>query len=267
MNSGADLLRIEDLGISFAIIGGPIHAVRKREPARAARQGDGAGRRIRLRQVGDQPGGDGHPAARRRKSRGRILFTDPADRRDRSTSCSLPRDGPEIRALRGSRIGKIFQEPMTSLSPLHTIGNQISEVLQDPRRHVDHGGAPGAHRGDARARRLPGPAPRLRHVSVRAVGRAAPARHDRHGADLPAGAADRRRADDGARRDDPGADPAAAARAADQAQHGDAADHPRSRRRRQCRRRGGGDLPRRDHGGRHRSRTSSAGRATPISRR
>src|SRR5204863_2634364 len=42
----------------------------------------------------------------------------------------MPRDGPEIRALRGSRIGKIFQEPMTSLSPLHTIGNQVSESLQ-----------------------------------------------------------------------------------------------------------------------------------------
>lgn len=32
-------------------------------------------------------------------------------------------------ALRGSRMAKIFQEPMTSLSPLHTVGNQISEVL------------------------------------------------------------------------------------------------------------------------------------------
>ena len=32
--------------------------------------------------------------------------------------------------LRGSRIGKIFQEPMTSLSPLHTIGNQIDEALR-----------------------------------------------------------------------------------------------------------------------------------------
>ena len=26
----------------------------------------------------------------------------------------------------------IFQEPMTSLSPLHTIGNQIGEVAEDP---------------------------------------------------------------------------------------------------------------------------------------
>jgi oligopeptide/dipeptide ABC transporter ATP-binding protein len=33
----------------------------------------------------------------------------------------------EMRRVRGNRIGMIFQEPMTSLSPLHTIGNQIGE--------------------------------------------------------------------------------------------------------------------------------------------
>ena len=57
----------------------------------------------------------------------------------------LQRDGPEIRALRGSRIGKIFQEPMTSLSPLHTIGNQIGEVAEDPHRRRQ-GRAARAHR-------------------------------------------------------------------------------------------------------------------------
>ena len=34
-----------------------------------------------------------------------------------------------MRAIRGGRISIIFQEPMTSLSPLHTIGNQIGEAL------------------------------------------------------------------------------------------------------------------------------------------
>src|SRR5690625_2707438 len=38
--------------------------------------------------------------------------------------------GREIRNLRGKQIGLIFQEPMSSLSPVHTIGNQISEVLE-----------------------------------------------------------------------------------------------------------------------------------------
>jgi peptide/nickel transport system ATP-binding protein len=32
-----------------------------------------------------------------------------------------------MRSIRGQQIGMIFQEPMTSLSPLHTIGNQIAE--------------------------------------------------------------------------------------------------------------------------------------------
>ena len=35
-----------------------------------------------------------------------------------------------MRAIRGGRISIIFQEPMTSLSPLHTIGNQVSEALR-----------------------------------------------------------------------------------------------------------------------------------------
>lgn len=35
----------------------------------------------------------------------------------------------EIRAVRGNTISMIFQEPMRSLSPLHRIGNQVSEVL------------------------------------------------------------------------------------------------------------------------------------------
>jgi len=38
--------------------------------------------------------------------------------------------GPEIRHIRWGEIAMIFQEPMTSLSPVHTIGNQIIEVLK-----------------------------------------------------------------------------------------------------------------------------------------
>ena len=36
----------------------------------------------------------------------------------------------ELRAVRGNEIGMIFQEPMTSLNPLHTVDRQITEVLQ-----------------------------------------------------------------------------------------------------------------------------------------
>ena len=34
-----------------------------------------------------------------------------------------------LRQIRGNRISMIFQEPMTSLNPLHTIGRQVAEVL------------------------------------------------------------------------------------------------------------------------------------------
>ena len=38
--------------------------------------------------------------------------------------------GPEIRAIRGAEISMIFQEPMTSFSPVHTIGFQIGRVIE-----------------------------------------------------------------------------------------------------------------------------------------
>ncbi|MCG8334252.1 MAG: ABC transporter ATP-binding protein [Proteobacteria bacterium] len=36
----------------------------------------------------------------------------------------------EMREIRGNRISMIFQEPMTSLNPVYTVGNQISESLK-----------------------------------------------------------------------------------------------------------------------------------------
>ncbi len=38
--------------------------------------------------------------------------------------------GREIRRIRGREISMIFQEPMTSFSPVHTVGNQIVEVIR-----------------------------------------------------------------------------------------------------------------------------------------
>ncbi len=53
--------------------------------------------------------------------------------------------GREIRRIRGAEIAMIFQEPMTSLSPLYTIGNQIGEAI---RLHQ------GASKQEARARTI-----------------------------------------------------------------------------------------------------------------
>src|SRR3546814_778106 len=64
---------------------------------------------------------------------GRILFHDPVLAADRAETmidiAGLAPDSPQMRAIRGARISIVFQEPMTSLSPVHTVGNQISEAL------------------------------------------------------------------------------------------------------------------------------------------
>jgi len=59
---------------------------------------------------------------------GQILFhkdpeSDPID------LTQLNPKGTQMRDIRGNDIAMIFQEPMTSLSPVHTVGNQISEAI------------------------------------------------------------------------------------------------------------------------------------------
>jgi len=43
---------------------------------------------------------------------------------------SLPADSREMKAIRGGEISMIFQEPMSSFSPIHTIGNQLTEAIR-----------------------------------------------------------------------------------------------------------------------------------------
>lgn len=47
----------------------------------------------------------------------------------RADIVKLGRNGKQIEAIRGARMGMIFQEPMSSFSPVHTIGAQIAEVV------------------------------------------------------------------------------------------------------------------------------------------
>ncbi len=62
----------------------------------------------------------------------------------------------EIRHVRGNDITIIFQEPMTSLNPLHTIEKQIREILSAPSRPYGREGAR-PHRRIARPSRHPRP--------------------------------------------------------------------------------------------------------------
>ena len=59
---------------------------------------------------------------------GRILFKETAGAPPVDL-LTYDRYGPAMRAVRGNRISMIFQEPMTSLNPCYTIGDQIVEAV------------------------------------------------------------------------------------------------------------------------------------------
>ena len=221
----------------------------------------GARRRVGLGQVGDQP--LGHAASCRARSAsiaaGRMLFRG----KDGQPRDLVALDEEAMRRIRGNDIGMVFQEPMTSLNPVYTIGDQIAEPIRIHRGTAQRAAADAAV-APPRQGRHPRPAPPRRPVPARALRRHAPARHHRHGARLRPGAAHRRRADHRARRDHPGADPRPAADAAARTRHGHALRHPQPRRRRRDRRPRRGDV-RRPHRRRPaRSRRSSPTRATPT---
>ena len=103
-----------------------------------------AGRRVGIGQVGHVAGDARAAAARELDRRIRRARSSTAD----ATSLALPIG--ELRKLRGADISMIFQEPMTSLNPVFTVGWQLEEVL---RLHMGMSGARGAQaRGRAAAR-------------------------------------------------------------------------------------------------------------------
>jgi peptide/nickel transport system ATP-binding protein len=125
-----ELLRVADLHVRFATPGGFIEAVKgvsfRLLPAKTvALVGEsGSGKSVVSQSILRILPKNGEI------SQGAILFCDPRDGGEPADLARLPADGPEIRAIRGGRISMIFQEPMSSLSPLHTIGDQVGEALR-----------------------------------------------------------------------------------------------------------------------------------------
>jgi peptide/nickel transport system ATP-binding protein len=83
---------------------------------------------------------------------GRVLF-------DGTDLLALPET--EMRAIRGNRVAMIFQEPMTSLNPVHTIGAQIAEAVRIHKR-AGHAAAMARAEEMLRLVQIPDPAHRLR---------------------------------------------------------------------------------------------------------
>jgi len=84
------------------------------------RPGRIVGGSIRLRARSN--GGGGEPGA------GSVAAPEAAGGQIELTA--LDPTGPAARQIRGGDIALVFQEPMTSFSPVHTIGNQIVETVQ-----------------------------------------------------------------------------------------------------------------------------------------
>ena len=123
------LLSVRDLRIEFAVPGGVLEATRGvsfdvRPGSTVALVGEsGSGKSVVAQAIMGILPKVGRVAG------GQILFADPQKGGAVTDIAALDRDGPAMRAIRGGRISIIFQEPMTSLSPLHTVGDQIGEAL------------------------------------------------------------------------------------------------------------------------------------------
>ncbi|MGI9381952.1 MAG: ABC transporter ATP-binding protein [Methyloligellaceae bacterium] len=126
--ASGNLVTVRDLRISFSQHGQDIEAVRgvsfRISPgSTVALVGEsGAGKSVIGQAI------MGILPASARISGGEILFDDPK-RSGVIDLAALDPDGRVYRSIRGGRISVIFQEPMTSLSQFHTIGDQISEAL------------------------------------------------------------------------------------------------------------------------------------------
>ncbi len=112
-------------------------------------------------------------------------------RRNRQVIALNEQTDAEMRRVRGADLAMIFQEPMTSLNPVFTIGEQIAESL---RLHRGLGREESAARGekDARSGAYSSGGRDALALSAPALRRHAPEGDDRHGALLSAGGVDSR---------------------------------------------------------------------------
>lgn len=126
--AGKPLLQVKNLTVEFPLRTGVFRAVN--DLSFSIEQGktlcvvgeSGSGKSVTARsilQIVDAPG---------RIAAGSIVLNDQNGGSTDLTSLN-PR-GRQIRAIRGRDIAMIFQEPMSSLSPIHTVGNQIVEALR-----------------------------------------------------------------------------------------------------------------------------------------
>jgi peptide/nickel transport system ATP-binding protein len=122
------IVEVNDLRVDFPVMAGTIAALRgvnfslKRSKTTCIVGESGSGKSVTARsmmQILQRPGRISGGSIRYRDEDGQI--TDIA---------AQPAGGKTMRALRGRHIGMVFQEPMTSLSPVHRIGHQIMEPLQ-----------------------------------------------------------------------------------------------------------------------------------------
>ncbi len=124
------LLSVEDLFVSFSVQGGRVEAVKgvsfniKKGKTLALVGESGSGKSVIAQSILRILPANGSIDS------GRVMFFDPEDKNSPIEISSIENGDSYLSHMRGGRISMVFQEPMTALSPLHTIGNQVEEALR-----------------------------------------------------------------------------------------------------------------------------------------
>jgi glutathione transport system ATP-binding protein len=130
------VVSVEDLKVEFRTENGIVHAVdgisfhirRGETVALVGESGSGKSvTSLSIMRLVEHGGG--------RITGGKILLRD-REGQVRDVVHSSPE---ELRRMRGADMAMIFQEPMTSLNPVFTVGDQIAETLRIHRRFSEHG--------------------------------------------------------------------------------------------------------------------------------